>query len=70
MSKVIFIAQSAKILKTTEKGIVINQVSSLINLIYKRTHLLFKTNQIHLNTTILIIVIFIIIFICFNSLNL
>lgn len=70
MSKVIFIAQNAKILKTTEKGIVINQVSSLINLIYKRTHLLFKTNQIHLNTTILIIVIFIIIFICFNSLNL
>nr|ATJ03312.1 NADH dehydrogenase subunit 5 [Bemisia tabaci]ATJ03325.1 NADH dehydrogenase subunit 5 [Bemisia tabaci]ATJ03351.1 NADH dehydrogenase subunit 5 [Bemisia tabaci]AXI95978.1 NADH dehydrogenase subunit 5 [Bemisia tabaci] len=63
MSKVMFMAQNAKMLKTTEKGMVINQVSSLINLIYKSTHLLFKTNQIHLNTTILIMVIFMMIFI-------
>lgn len=70
MSKMILITQKIKILKTTEKGIVINQVNSLINFIYKGTNLLFKTNQIHLKTAILIIIIFIIIFICFNSLNL
>jgi len=70
MSKMILITQKIKILKTTEKGIVVNQVNSLINFIYKGTNLLFKTNQIHLKTAILIIIIFIIIFICFNSLNL
>nr|AFK08575.1 NADH dehydrogenase subunit 5 [Bemisia tabaci] len=63
MSKMMLMTQKIKMLKTTEKGMVINQVNSLINFIYKGTNLLFKTNQIHLKTAILIMIIFMMIFI-------
>nr|AXE73255.1 NADH dehydrogenase subunit 5 [Bemisia tabaci] len=63
MNKMMLMNQKVKMLKTTEKGVVINQVNLLINFIYKSTHLLFKTNQIHLKTTILIMTIFMMIFI-------
>nr|AXE73242.1 NADH dehydrogenase subunit 5 [Bemisia tabaci] len=63
MSKMMLMTQKIKMLKTTEKGMVVNQVNSLINFIYKGTNLLFKTNQIHLKTAILIMIIFMMIFI-------
>nr|ALR69372.1 NADH dehydrogenase subunit 5 [Bemisia tabaci] len=63
MNKMVFVTQNTKMLKTTEKGMVTNQVNLLISFIYKTTHLLFKTNQVNLKTSILTMVIIMMIFI-------